>query len=74
MIPGAAHRDRVISTNEEKAYLEAAQAIGTAVLDAYQRALTRIRATKRSEVPIKPRDPIRLRDCCNNSAGLRHPA
>jgi integrase len=62
MIPGAAHRDRVISGNEEKAYLEATQAIGTAAVDAYQRALTGIRATERGEIPIKPRDPFRLRD------------
>ena len=62
MIPGAAHRDRVISGNEEKTYLEAAQAIGTGAIDAYQRALTGIRATKRGAVPIKPRDPFLLRD------------
>ena len=62
MIPGAAHRDRVISANEEKAYLEAAQAIGTGAIDAYQRALTGIRATVRGAVPIKPRDPFLLRD------------
>ena len=62
MIPGVAHRDRVISVNEEKAYLEAAQAIGTAALEAYQHALIGIRAMERGEVPLKPRDPFLLRD------------
>lgn len=62
MIPGVAHRDRVISMNEERVYLEAAQATGNADLDAYQRALTGIRAIERGEVPIKPRDPFLLRD------------
>ncbi|MGA2714168.1 MAG: tyrosine-type recombinase/integrase [Bryobacteraceae bacterium] len=62
MIPGVAHRDRVISVNEEKAYIEAAQAIGTAALEAYRHALIGIRAMERSEVPIKPRDPFLLRD------------
>jgi integrase len=48
--------------NEEKAYIEAAQAIGTAALEAYRHALIGIRAMERSEVPIKPRDPFLLRD------------
>lgn len=55
-------RDRVISLDEEKAYLEAAQSIGTETLDAYERALAGIRATIRGEEPIKPDDPYRLRD------------
>src|SRR5271163_5049835 len=62
MIPGEAHRDLVISVNEEKAYLEGAQSIGIAALDAYQCALVGIRATERSETPLKPRDPFLLRD------------
>jgi integrase len=62
MIPGEAHRDRVISVNEEKAYLEAAQGIGTATLEAYQRALAGIRATQRGGIPLKPRDPFMLLD------------
>src|SRR5271168_2769752 len=62
MIPGEAHRDRVISVNDEKAYLEAAQAVGTATLEAYQRALIGIRASQRGAIPIKPRDPFLLRD------------
>jgi integrase len=62
MIPGEAHRERVISVNEETVYLEAAQGIGIAALEAYQRALVGIRASQRGIVPIKPPDPFRLRD------------
>jgi integrase len=62
MIPGEAHRDRVISVSEEKAYFEGAQAIGTAALEAYERALVGIRASERGEIPVKPRDPFLLRD------------
>jgi hypothetical protein len=56
MIPGETHRDRVITAEEESAYLDAAQAIGTSALDAYQGALSGIRATLRGEEPIKPDD------------------
>jgi hypothetical protein len=62
MLPGEAHRDRVISVNEEKAYFEGTQTIGDSALEAYQRALVGIRATERAETPIKPRDPFLLRD------------
>ena len=62
MIPGEAHRDRVITVNEEKAYFEGAQAIGIAALEAYQQALVGIRAAQRGEAPMKPRDPFLLRD------------
>ncbi|HEY1756157.1 MAG TPA: tyrosine-type recombinase/integrase [Bryobacteraceae bacterium] len=62
MIPGEAHRDRVVSVNEEKVYFDAAQAVGIAVLAAYERALVGIRASKRGQSPIKPRDPFLLRD------------
>jgi integrase len=62
MIPGEAHRDRVVSVNEEKLYLEAAQGIGIAALEAYERSLVGIRASQRGETPIRPRDPFLLRD------------
>jgi integrase len=62
MIPGEAHRDRVVSVNEEKSYLEAAQGIGIAALEGYQRALVGIRAAERGQAPVKPRDPFLLRD------------
>ena len=62
MIPGEAHRDRIVSVKEEKAYLEGAQAIGASALEVYQRALIGIRAAERGEIPVKPRDPFLLRD------------
>ena len=62
LIPGEAHRDRVITPEEELAYLDSAQAVGAAVLEAYHRALSGIRATLRGEQPNKPDDPYRLRD------------
>lgn len=62
MIPGEAHRDRIVSVKEEKAYLEGAQAIGASALEAYQCALVGIRASERGETPVKPRDPFLLRD------------
>jgi hypothetical protein len=55
MIPGEAHRDRVITVNEEKSYFEGAQAIGIAALEVYQQALVGIRAAQRGEAPMKPR-------------------
>jgi integrase len=73
MIPGEAHRDRVVSVKEEKVYFDAAQALGTAVLEAYQRALVGIRASKRGESPIEPRDPFVLRDVATilSDCGIR---
>ncbi len=62
MIPGEAHRDRVVSVNQEKFYLEAAQGIGIAAREAHQRSLVGIRATQRGETPGKPREPFLLRD------------
>ncbi|HEV2200335.1 MAG TPA: hypothetical protein VGR73_10990 [Bryobacteraceae bacterium] len=62
MLPGEAHRDRVVSVNEEKAYFEGALAIGASALEAYQRALVGIRAEERGEIPVQPRDPFLLRD------------
>jgi integrase len=62
MILGEARRDQVITPDEEKAYLEAAQALGTGILRAYQPALTGIRALMRGEQPIPPEDAYRVRD------------
>jgi integrase len=62
MIPGEAHRDRVLSPSEEKAYFEATQAIGVRALDMYKQALAGIRATQRGQQPLIPRDPFLLRD------------
>ena len=62
MIPGEAHRDRVLTPADEKAFFDAAQAIGLRQLEMYQRALEGIRATQRGQIPIKPADPFLLRD------------
>jgi integrase len=62
MIPGEAHRDTVLTDSDERAYLDAAVAIGDAKLEAYQRALIGIRSIQRGKAPIKPRDPFLLRD------------
>ena len=61
-LPGARHRDRVLSTTEEEAYLQAAAANGDAILEGYRKALLGIRSTMRDEKPIEPEDPYRLRD------------
>jgi integrase len=62
MLPGETHRDRVITVEEERAYFDAAQALGITTLAGYESALVGIRARARGEVPIKPRDPFLLRD------------
>ena len=62
MLAGEDHRERVLSPEEEARYLEAAAAIGHGRLEAYENALTGIRATERGEEPIKPADPFLLRD------------
>jgi integrase len=62
MIPGEAHRDRVLNVADERVYFDAAQAIGVQALEMYQRALLGIRATQRDQVPIKPRYPFILPD------------
>jgi integrase len=62
MVPGEAHRERVLSADEEQRYFDAATALGEGILQAYERALSGIRATQRGEQPIKPQDPFRLRD------------
>lgn len=62
LIPGEQRRERVLSEDDEAAYLIAAGAVGESIVAAYTRALDGIRATKRGEQPLKPRDPYRLRD------------
>ncbi len=61
MIPGEAHRDLVLSEADEKAYLAATNAVGTGILEAYQRALVGTKA-RRGKPPIEPRDPFIVRD------------
>lgn len=62
MPPGEAHRETVLSTADEEAYLAAAASIGVGRLDANKRALTGIKFLKQGKVPIPPCDPFLLRD------------
>ncbi len=62
LVPGERRRERVLSDSEDAAYLKAATAVGDAVLQEYEKALTGIRATQRGEQPIRPDDPYLLRD------------
>ncbi|MCC6486387.1 MAG: tyrosine-type recombinase/integrase [Candidatus Hydrogenedentes bacterium] len=62
LLPGERRRERVLTPTEEMAYLEAARKVGTAILEAYERALKGIRATKRGQQPTKPADPYLLSD------------
>ncbi|MGO9970430.1 MAG: tyrosine-type recombinase/integrase [Bryobacteraceae bacterium] len=62
MLPGENQRERVLTSDEELRYLDAAVAIGDGSLRAFDRALEGIRATVRGERPIRPADPFLLRD------------
>lgn len=62
ILPGENHRDRVLSSDEEVRYFNAATAIGEEIQEAYRRALLGIRATMRGEQPKPPEDPYALRD------------
>lgn len=61
LLAGENHRERVLSADEERNYLQAATALGRDLADAYGRALTGIRATARGQQPKKP-DAYLLRD------------
>jgi integrase len=62
MLPGQKRRERVLSPDEQMAYLKAATVIGDGIIESYNWALNGIRATKRREEPIKPADPYLLHD------------
>ncbi len=62
LMPGERRRERVLSQNDEGAYLSAAGDIGELILKAYTFALEGIRATVGGEAPRKPEDPYLLRD------------
>ena len=70
--PGENRRTRVITPDEELAYLTAATQIGHDSQQAYAKALVGIRAVERGQVPRKP-DSYLLRDvmCVLLDAGLR---
>jgi len=61
LLSGENHRERVLSPEDERKYLDAATAIGHGLSEAYRRALEGIRAVKRGEEPKRP-DAFRLRD------------
>jgi integrase len=61
MLAGENQRERVLTMDEEKSYLQAANDIGFDLEKAYAWALEGIRAKVRGEVPIKP-DAFLLRD------------
>jgi len=61
LLPGANRRERVLSGEEEKKYLDAATVVGHELEESYRRALEGIRAVQRGEVPRKP-DAYLLRD------------
>ncbi len=62
LVPGERRRERVLSEDEESAYLKSAGEIGDSITEAYGKALEGIRATQRGEQPQKPQDPYLLRD------------
>lgn len=61
MLPGENQRERVLTLDEEKKYLKAANEIAYDLEKYYARALEGIRAKQRGEIPIKP-DAYLLRD------------
>jgi len=62
LLPGERQRDRVLTIEEENAYLRAATEIGERSLASYKSALEGIRAKQRGQEPISPADPFLLRD------------
>jgi len=54
LLPGENHRERVLSVEEETAYLDAARQIGNNIENAYNQALTGVRAVQRGEEPKRP--------------------
>lgn len=61
LLGGENHRERVLSFEEERKYLDAATDVGRQLAEAYTRALQGIRAVKRGQQPNQP-DAYLLRD------------
>jgi integrase len=61
LVSGENHRERVLSPDEEKLYMDAATNLGVRASEAYKTALGGIRAIVRGEQP-KQRDAFLLRD------------
>jgi integrase len=72
LLPGENQRERVLSADEEAAYLKAAACLGKSMEHDYSAALVGIRATLRGEQPRKP-DAFLLRDVTTTlmDCGLR---
>jgi len=61
LLPGENHRERIVSFEDETAYLGAAADIGHRIEEAYQQALKGTRALQRGQHPKRP-DSYLLRD------------
>jgi integrase len=61
LLPGENRRERVLTAEEERKYLEAATSVGHGLSEGYRVALEGIRATKRGQQPKQP-DAFLLRD------------
>jgi integrase len=61
MLPGENQRERVLSIEEERKYLDAAADLGHELEAAYRRALAGVRAVRRGEQPCRP-DACLMRD------------
>ncbi|MGC9970708.1 MAG: tyrosine-type recombinase/integrase [Bryobacteraceae bacterium] len=61
LLPGVNQRERALTAEEERKYLEAAASLGQGLSEGYQRALEGIRAVQRSQQPRQP-DAFLLRD------------
>jgi integrase len=62
LLPGEVKRERVLTSDEEHRYLDAAQRVGDDFVAVYERAQRGIRAKQRGQKPTPPRDPYILRD------------
>jgi integrase len=62
LLPGERMRDRVLTSDEESAFLAAAARIGDEIIESYNRARNGIRAMRRGQTPKAPTDPYLLRD------------
>ncbi len=61
LLPGENRRERVLTAEEERKYVEAATSVGHGLSEGYRVALEGIRATKRGQQPKQP-DAFLLRD------------
>jgi integrase len=61
LLPGENRRERVLTAEEERKYLEAATSVGHGLSEGYRLALEGIRAVKRGQQPQQP-DAFLLRD------------